>query len=141
MAKKAFLVMICLMSTIFFASTLHAQSARKTLTLPNGEVVVDLNGEWDAYVENYGPQPWGNYPQLVKVTQTGSSFVGIRMISGPWNPIGSEQVQGELDKNGIIKVQMKNVLGAVDAKGTVSEDGNKMVIDNGVNSKVTYTRK
>ena len=60
---------------------LHGQGSKKTITLPSGEVVCDLNGEWDAFVENYGPSASaGSYPQRLKITQTGSSFVAIRMI-------------------------------------------------------------
>lgn len=143
MTKKTFLVLMCFMSIMLFASTSHGQGAKKTLPLPNGEVVLDLSGEWDVLVENYGRLSFaGSYPQLVKVTQTGSSFVGIRMIKDPWNPKGAEAIRGELDKNGFKKVQMMSTKeGPIDAKGTISEDGNKMVIDNGERAKATYTRK
>lgn len=143
MAKKIFLVLMCFMSVMFFASTSHGQSAKKTHTLPNGEVVLDVSGEWDVLVENYGPWSFaGSYPQLVKMTQTGSSFVGIRMKDDPWNPKGTEAIRGELDKNGLKKVQMVSTKsGPIDAKGKISEDGKKMVIDNGERAKATYTRK
>jgi hypothetical protein len=52
MVKKTFLVLICFMSLIIFISTLHGQGSKKTITLPSGEVVCDLNGEWDALYEN-----------------------------------------------------------------------------------------
>lgn len=142
MTKKTFLVLMCFMSIMLFASTSHGQGAKKTLTLPNGEVVLDLSGEWNVLMENYGPNSWaGSYPQLVKVKQTGSSFVGVRMMDDPYNKKGAEQVRGELDKNGFKKVQMVSVQGEIDANGTISEDGNKLVIDNGVRARATYTRK
>ena len=143
MTKKALLVLMCVASMMLFASISHSQSAKKILTLPNGDVVLDLNGDWDVRMENYGPNSWaGSYPQLVKVTQTGSSFVGIRMKDDPWNPKGAEAIRGELDKNGFKKVQMMSTKeGPIDAKGTISEDGNKMMIDNGDRAKATYTRK
>lgn len=142
MTKKTFLMLMCFMSIMLFAPTPHGQSAKKTLTLPNGEVVLDLNGEWNVLMENYGPNSWaGSYPQLVKITQTGSSFVGIRMMDDPYNAKGAEQIRGELDRNGFKKVQMVSVQGEIDANGIIREDGNKMVIDNGVRAKATYTRK
>ena len=105
MVKKTFLVLICFIGLIIFVSTLHGQGSKKTITLPSGEVVWDLNGEWDAFVENYGPNAFaGSYPQIEKITQTGSSFVAIRMIDDPWNLKGSQSLQGELDKSGIKKV-------------------------------------
>lgn len=142
MTKKTFLALMCFMSILIFASTVHAQGSKKTLTLPNGEVVIDLNGEWDVRMENYGENSWaGSYPQLVKVKQTGSSFVGVRMMDDPYNKKGAEQLRGELDKNGFKKVKMVSVQGEIDAKGEISEDGNKMLIDNGVRARATYTRK
>jgi hypothetical protein len=142
MVKKTFLMLICFIGLIIFISTLYGQGSKKTVTLPNGEVVLDLNGEWDVFIENYGP--WsqrGSYAQIVKITQTGSSFVGIRMIEQPWMPKGSEAIRGELDKNGFKKVQIISGMGPLDAKGKISEDGNKMIIDDGEKARGTYTRK
>ena len=81
MVKKTVLVLICLVAVIISISTLHGQGSKKTITLPSGEVVCDLNGEWDAFVDNYGTSG-GRYPQIDKITQTGSSFVAIRPHSG-----------------------------------------------------------
>jgi hypothetical protein len=142
MVKKMFLVLICFISLTIFISTLHGQGSKKTITLPNGEVVWDLNGEWDVYIENYGPwNQYGSYPQIVKITQTGSSFVGIRIIDDPWNPKGREAIRGELDKNGFKKVYLMAGAGPLDSKGKISEDGNKMIIDDGEKARSTYTRK
>jgi hypothetical protein len=142
MGKKTFLVMIFLVGLVFFVSTLHGQGSKKTITLPNGEVVCDLNGEWDAFVENYGPHAFaGNYPQIEKITQTGSSFVAIRMIDDPWSLKGSQSLQGELDKSGIKKVTILTAHGPEEAKGQISDDGNKIVINDGKQHRLTLTRK
>ena len=49
---------------------------KKTMTLPNGEVIWDHHsGNWDCWAEKYGD--WsgvGCYPLVVEITQTGSSF-------------------------------------------------------------------
>jgi len=142
MVKKTLLVLICFMSLIIFISTLHGQGSKKTITLPSGEVVCDLNGEWDAFVENYGPLAFaGSYPLIEKITQTGSSFVAIRMIDDPYNFKGSQSLQGELDKSGIKKVTILGLAGLIEAKGQISNDGNKIVIDDGMCLRRTLTRK
>ena len=68
------------------SSTLQSESkllqgSKNTLTLPNGDVIWDLNGEWDTFTEHLGA--WSHldsYPGMMKITQTGSSLVGIRMV-------------------------------------------------------------
>jgi len=144
MAKKAFLVLICFISLIIFVSTLHGQGSKKTITLPSGEVVWDLNGEWDAFVEYYGVSTGAlSHPQIMKITQTGSSFVAIRMTADSWDKKGSQSLQGELDKSGIKKVTIVGASGSMvtEAKGQISDDGNKIVIDDGKERRVTLTRK
>ena len=142
MVKKAFLMLICFIGLIIFISTLYGQGSKKTVTLPHGEVVLDLNGEWDTFVENYGPgASSGSYPQIEKITQTGSSFVAIRMIDDPFNQKGSQSLQGEVDKSGIKKATILTAHGPVEAKGQISNDGNKIVIDDGNEHRLTLTRK
>ena len=145
MVKKTYLVLICFISLIIFISTLHGQGSKKTITLPSGEVVCDLNGEWGAFVELIGAISMGggkSYPQIEKITQTGSSFVAIRMINDPFNQKGSQALQGELDKSGIKKVTIFASQGPIEAEGQISHDGNKIVIgDKGGKLRVTLTRK
>jgi len=144
MVKKTFLVLICFIGLIIFVSTLYGQGSKKTVALPNGEVVWDLNGEWDTFVENYGQNASsGNYPQISKITQTGSSFVAIRMINDPFNLKGSQSLKGELDKSGIKKVTIIGLSGFMvsEAKGQIIDDGNKIIIDDGVQLRYTLTRK
>ena len=142
MVKKAYLLLICFVGLTVFISSLHGQGSKKTITLSSGEVVWDLNGEWDAFVENYGPYALADsYSQIEKITQTGSSFVAIRMIDDPWNQKGSQALQGELDKSGIKKVTIFAKRGPLEAKGQISEDGNKIVIDDGQTARLTLTRK
>jgi len=147
MGKKTFLVMIFLVSLIFFVSTLQGQGSKKTVTLPNGEAVCDLNGEWDALYENLGAfQFVGNIKDMLKITQQGGSFVGVKMIGSPYVPKDAVSIKGELDKNGIKNVRV--VLSPAspydevsECKAQISEDGNKIVIDGGERIRVTLTRK
>ena len=54
MGKKIFAMFVCSIALMMFVSTLNGQGSKKTITLSNGEVVLDLSGDWDAFVENYG---------------------------------------------------------------------------------------
>ena len=145
--KKLLLVLLAVfVVTAFFIYVSQAQMSPKgsknTMTLSNGDVIWDLNGEWNAQIENYGPwKEFGSYPQLMKITQQENSFIGMRMMDDPWNRKGSTSMRGDLDKNGFNWVQITAVAGPVDAKAHMSEDGNKMVVDDGVKARVTYTRK
>jgi hypothetical protein len=142
MVKKTFLVLICFISLIIFISTLHGQGSKKTITLPSGEVVCDLNGEWDALYESV----WvGNFTDMLKITQQGGSFVGVKMIGTAYVPKDAVSVKGELDKNGIKKVrvvlQTYGDSGEECNKAQISEDDNKIIIDGCGTVKVTLTRK
>lgn len=143
MLKKIFALFVCFIGLTIFISILHCQGSVNTITLPSGEVVWDLNGEWDVLVEGYGE--WsaiGSWQQICKITQEGSSFVSVRMLDDAYNKKGSQNLRGELDKSGFKKVQLVTTLmGAIDAKGQISEDGNKIIIDDGKKVRSTYTRK
>ncbi len=145
MVKKIFALLVCFIGlTIVFVSILHSQGSMKTITLPNGEVIWDLNGEWDYLVEPYGPWNYAidTFWNVCKITQDGSSFVGVRMLADNYNPKGGQVLRGELDKSGFKNVQIVSTrLGPMDAKGQISEDGNEMVIDEGVKVRVTCRRK
>ena len=113
-----------------------------TATLSNGEVVYDLNGEWNSFVESYGPwSQWGTHRNIIKITQTGSSLVGILMMDDVYYSKGWAYIRGELDKSGFKKVEFMTNLGTLDSKGQISDDVNKIVIDDGEKCRMTITRK
>ena len=125
--------------------TAQAQAAEKglkTITLPNGEVIHDLNGEWEVFSENYGPwSSYGSYPTTVKIEQAGSSFTQIRLTANPYYNKGSVAGKGELDKNGFIQFVAYTNLGNITLKGQISEDGKTIKIDDGEKARATYSRK
>jgi hypothetical protein len=120
-----------------------------TITLPNGEVVYDLNGEWEAVYDvvfRFGTEDRKPSKDIVRITQEGNKFVGIKVIGDSWVGKNQGAVQGELKKNGFGKLYV--VFGGTElrwvaGKGEISEDGNKIVIKarTGPNSFVTIELK
>jgi hypothetical protein len=144
--SKSISMILAFVFTLFFLSVAHAQMPAKTwertITLPNGDVILDMNGEWDVFVENYGRLSGASsYPQIEKITQTGASFEAIRMMDDAYNFKGSQSLKGELDKTGIKRVTIFGRSGSMEAKGIIREGGNKIVIDDGETVKLTLTRK
>ena len=114
----------------------------KKIKLPNGEEVVDLNGEWDALFESFGRySEYGTSENVNKITMKGNSFVGVRMKSTNWYTEGSEAFRGELDKDGIKNLKLKARGGIYNLKGQISEDGDTIIMDDGDSLKLTLKRK
>jgi hypothetical protein len=141
---------VCLVVLIAWTGLAFSQTATpaamKTVKLPNGQEVFDISGEWDAVVENLGTWArFGTYPQLFKITQEGSSFTGIRLKDNPppsMGKAGSKCMQGEVDKNGIKKLEMIAGAGEILPSLTkLSEDGNKIDIDASQLARLSLTRK
>ena len=118
------------------------QGMPNTVTLSNGEVIYDLSGEWDSFVEGYGFwSMYGTHRNIIKITQTGSSLVGVLMMDAKWYSKGWESIRAELYKNGFKKVEMVTNLGTLDSKGQIIDNGNKILIDDGEKRRMTLTRK
>ena len=124
-----------------------AQTAPPTpkVQLPNGETVWDLNGDWDALIENSGPMAgYGTYPNVYRITQTGSTFSAIRLKAIPppsTSQAGSPSLRGELAGNGFKRVEVVTGSGSpAPCKGQISEDGKKVILEDGWTIKVTLTR-
>lgn len=138
-----FIFLFVLLALPTFGLTL--ESARKIMTLPGGEAVCDLNGEWDAQVV-YN-ELWkfaGTYNQPIQIKQEGRSFSGILTINDRYLQ-DQISIRGELYPCGIgcfKKVQMlASEAGFLDASGEISENCNKMIIHIPDEVRVTYTRK
>ena len=62
-------------------------------------------------------------------------------MDDPYNKKGSQSLQGELDKTGFKQVTIiTSLFGPFEAKGKISDDGNMLIIDDGLH-RVTLTRK
>ena len=105
-----------------------------TIMLPNGEVVYGLNGEWDAVYDltvlwKGGVETKESSKDIVRITQEGNQFVGIKLIGDEWVGKNLEVVKGELEKNRFRKLHVFMIFWRwVASKGKISEDGNKIVI-------------
>jgi hypothetical protein len=143
--KKSILIFLLfiLAVTLNIMTIAYCQTPKKTVTMASGEVVCDLNGEWSALYAHYGPmQSIGEIKSAMKITQQGNVFVGISLMTTGYTSAGTEKIRGELDKNGIKKAQYSIPFsGWVDAKGEISEDGDKIVFDTGQGVKVILERK
>ncbi|MDH3826009.1 MAG: hypothetical protein OET81_02585 [Desulfobacteraceae bacterium] len=118
------------------------QGMPSTVTLSNGEVIYDLSGEWDAIYDNkeYG----GKNEDIVKITQKGNEFVGIKLIGNQWKPVGSETIKGELDKDGFKSFYTSTVEGWTASDVKIDENCNRIEIETslgGVILGLTLTRK
>ena len=135
---------------ITWGALAYAQTAQpaamKTVKLPNGQEVFDISGEWDFLVENYGEKAdFGTYPNVAQITirESDGSFHAVRMKANPPpspRPTGSLIMIGELDKNGITKLDAI-VPERTPSTWKISENGNKINVDAPNNVRYTFTRK
>jgi hypothetical protein len=146
MKTKIVIGVLCIAVVLAWTGVAAAQAApTPKLQLPSGETVWDLSGDWEAFIENYGPRVGdGTYPNVYRFTQTGGAFQAIRLRDNPPPTVGkagSSSLQGELGKDGFKRVDIVRGRGdVVPSKGHISEDGRKIVIDDGFMITVTLTR-
>jgi hypothetical protein len=147
MKMRIIIWLMCVAAILAWTGVAGAQAAKPAakVQLPSGETVWDLSGDWDTFNENYGSLArFGIYPNVYRITQTGSAFSAIRLKDNPPpspGRAGSPSLQGELDKSGFKRVEIVTSGGELLAcKGQISDDGKKIVIDNGIMARVTLTR-
>ena len=144
MVKTIFLFLIILASILTLIPFAHSQTEKKTVTLPSGEVVCDLTGEWNVVYEHYGPMRWvGDIKSALKITQQGNMFVGTSLIATPLQPPGTEKIRGELDKDGIKRVRYNrpDIDQWEDVKVEMSKNCDKIVFDDDKGVKGILERK
>jgi hypothetical protein len=147
MSTKIAIGLLAVAANLAWTGRAGAQTATSgpKVQLPSGETVWDVSGDWDAIVENYGPWAmYGTYPNVFRITQTGSAFNAIRLKDNPppsSGRAGSPSLRGELEKNGFKRVEIVASGGEIlPSKGQISEDGKKIIIDDGIMAKLTLTR-
>jgi hypothetical protein len=146
MSKKTGFRLFCLAAMVFILFIAQAQTEeqgwKKTITLPSGEVVCDLNGEWDWVWTGRGPVVGaGSNRDVIKITQQGNSFKGIHMKGYQSALKGSVAIEGELDKNGFKKLIYTGVGTSNTFNGKISKDGNKIEFRSPNSFVVEMTRR
>ncbi len=146
MFKRRGVALSGLVVMVFFLTIAQARAEergwKKTLTLPNGEVVCDLNGEWDFLWMGRGElKALGHMADALQITQRGNSIEGVRMIGDPVMPKGSLALIGELDQNGFKKLIFIGARGSGPARGKISQDGNTIEIKVGNTFDGDLTRR
>ena len=147
MKTKVVIAVLTVAAILAWTGLAAAQAAPATpkVQLPSGETVWDLSGDWEALVENYGPAARdGTCSNAYRITQTGSTFSAIRLKAIPppsTSQAGSPSLRGELAGNGFKRVEVVTGSGSpAPCKGQISEDGKKVILDDGWSVKVTLTR-
>jgi len=141
---------------IAFASFAIAQMAgkpwEKTVTLPSGEVILDMNGEWNTQSEFFGPlsyMTWNPIPDILTIMQFGNEISSIDE-KGFWSSEGkgAEIFKGKLDKDGFkaiyiytLERHMVHDADWVECKWEISENGNKVMLGCGEGVKLTLNRR
>ncbi len=150
--RKMVLILILASALLFnFVAPSGAEMANplkagmpNTVTLSNGDVVYDLNGEWDAIFDN---KKLGTNKDVIKITQEGNKFVGIKLIGNQWVKKGSETIKGELGGDGFKSLYGYSLAhGWQPSSAIISDGGNKIVEEQeikayGYTVVVTLTRK
>jgi hypothetical protein len=147
MKTRSTIWLMCVAVVLAWTGVAGAQTATSVpkIQLPSGETVWDLSGDWDVFVENYGIYAEsGMYPNVFRITQTGSTFTGIRVKDSP-SPsrgrAGSPSLRGELDPSGFKQVWNIDSGGTPwECTGQIDADGKKIVLDNGKTVRLTLTR-
>lgn len=150
MRRRITIWAVCFVSLIAWTGLAFAQTATpaamKTANLANGQEVFDISGEWDVLTENYGVFAiFGTYSNVAQITirKSDGSFHAVRMKDNPPTapkPAGSLIMIGNLDKNGITKL---DVLATEKIPSTwkITENGNKIDVDAPNKVRMTFTRK
>jgi hypothetical protein len=143
MVRKMYLFLFIIVVMLTYVSVAYPQTEKNTVRLPSGELVCDLNGEWNTLYEPYGPmEHFGKIKSMIKITQQGNTFVGKSLISTGFTPAGTEKIRGELDKDGIKEVQLTRPdKDWSDGKAEMSKDCKKILIDDNDGLRMVLERK
>ena len=104
-------------------------------------MVCDLNGEWDQVFYGRGEYAAVSGRNIVKITQQGNSFEGIRMKDTSWFHKGTVVIEGELDGNGFKKLMYHGSDMSGPYEGKLSKDGNKIEFGRPTHFDMVFTRK
>ena len=130
------------------SAEMTTQGWEKTVTLPSGEVILDMRGEWDALIELLERYKWTApkpVPNILLITQEGNTFSAVQQLEGKRFPKGTEKFKGVLDKDGFKEVQLYACrivkFAWVPVTWEISENGNKIVFVDEDRVRWTLTRR
>jgi hypothetical protein len=136
-AIASIITVFCVFTCALVAGVVLAQGGwEKTVTLPSGEKVLDMRGEWDALIElSERYKLFGKpEPNILLITQEGNTFSAVQQIEGKMLPKGTEKLKGVLYKDGFKEVQLYAIrphqtpqFAWVPVTWEISENGNKIV--------------
>ena len=133
------LIAISIWGTIAEAGELKPGTPN-TITLPNGDVVYDLNGEWDQ--TGYCPMH-GTFKDIVKITQKDDQFFGVYLTKKWTKMVGggfvqsNEAIKGIFKKDGFEKLETYHPRsGWILSPGKISENGNKIEITQNIENMI-----
>ena len=128
-----------------FSPQMGKSESLRTITLPSGEKVCDLNGEWNAVYENYGGEcaRWGTLKSILQIKQQGNKFVAIKLSGGGTLSKGDEVIRGELDQKGLKKIEYFQTGWRLwaECKGEITDGCKKIMFENVGCTKATLERK
>ena len=140
----------------FVISSAHSQKDNplkegmpNTIKLRSGEVIYDLNGEWDAVYEGGVLEV---NKDIVKITQIDNQFIGTYLLYGD-GAVGKnmQKVKGKLKANVIDEIflheitnSMTRSLDWIPSDAIISEDGNEikitsLVLENGATKDINLS--
>ncbi|MDX2413674.1 MAG: hypothetical protein QNK33_00665 [Bacteroidales bacterium] len=146
MKQKKILIMATIILIICFG----------TIARLNANQAYDLTGEWDAVITKEGANVAMSITiekDIIKISQQGNQFVGIRTNGGKWVGKNEEMIKGKLLYKMVDEVFINHMSDPItyamswsDGRATITEAGNKIVIQSFVNETgyyetVTLTRK
>jgi hypothetical protein len=143
MKQKKILIMATIILIICFG----------TIARLNANQAYDLTGEWDAVITKEGANAAIIEKDIIKISQQDNQFVGIRTNGGKWVGKNEEMIKGKLLYKMVDEVFINYMSDPItyamawsDGRATITEEGNKIVIQSFVNETfnyetVTLTRK
>ena len=127
-----------------------------TLANSFADEAYNLNGEWSAIITKTGSESSAevlNEKDIIKISQQGNQFVGIRTIGGKLVGKNEEMIKGKLSYKMVDEIFIRYVSDPItfglswsDGRATIIEEGNKIVIQSfvkatGYYETVTLTRQ
>ena len=116
-----------------------------TIAQLGAEEAYNLNGEWDAVIIKEGTQSTTIEKDIIKISQQDNQFVGIRTIGGKWVGKNEEMIKGKLLYKMVDEVFINYMSDPItyamswsDGRATITEAGNKIVIQSFVNETGYY---